>query len=90
MIPKEAYELQKICKSWANTNGFKYVWFSEGSILTKKTFVICNQQDLQNIPINQQAVNPPAPSTSPSNQPSQLTSKNPIIQPSILNLSGYK
>ena len=91
MLPKEAYELQKMCKSWAKTNDFN----SEGSILIKKangdkTFVIRNQQDLQNIPTTQQAVNPPVPPTLPLTQSSQSTTINPIIQPSILNPSRNK
>ena len=95
MLSKEVYELQKTCKTWAKANGFKYVWYSEGNILIKKangdkTFIIHKPQDLQNIPLSQNADNPTTPSTSQYSQASQPTSKNQIIQPPILNLSDNK
>ena len=93
MLSKEVYELQKICKTWAKANGFKYVWYSEGNILIKKangdqTFVIRKQQDQQNIPLIQHAVNPSTQLTLHSSQASQAISNNPIIQPSTLHPSS--
>ena len=54
MLNKEFYELLKKCKVWAKNNNYKFVWYSEGSILIKKdknapVFSVKKFQDLDNL-----------------------------------------